>query len=113
MLLIEAKNISKHYDAASRLTVLNNVDISNPNINHSLTGATINMLIEEELLLQYANDVGMKIRDEQIKHAINSIEQQNNMSNGAMIEHLKNSGVTIESFKKQITGELIKYNINI
>jgi lipoprotein-releasing system ATP-binding protein len=26
--LIEAKNISKHYDAASRLTVLNNVDIS-------------------------------------------------------------------------------------
>jgi lipoprotein-releasing system ATP-binding protein len=28
MVLIEAKNISKHYDSASRLTVLNHVDIS-------------------------------------------------------------------------------------
>lgn len=102
------------YDFETRkklLAVLNNIDVSNPNINHSLIASTINMLIEEELLLQYANDVGMKIKDEQIKNAINSIENQNNMPNGAMIEHLKNSGVTIESFKKQITGELIKYNI--
>lgn len=102
------------YDFETRkklLAVLNNMDVSNPHVNHSLMAATINMLVEEELLLQHANDIGMKIKDEQIKYAINSIEHQNNMQNGAMLAHLKNKGVTIESFKKQITGELIKYNI--
>ncbi len=111
--LVNDQPITK-YDFQSRknmITVLNNVDVSNPNINHSLNSATINMLIGEEILMQYASEMGMKIREEQIIDAVGTIEKQNNMPSGGMAQMLKSRGLTTESFKKQITGELIKYNI--
>ena len=111
--LVNDQPITK-YDFESRkkmVLVLNNIDNSNPSVDAQLNNGLINVLIEEELLNQHAASVGGKITETQIDNAISTIEQRNNMPKGGMKAFLKERGLEIESFRKQMAGELIKHNI--
>ena len=106
--------LSDKYDFESRkkmVMVLNNIDNSSPSVDAKLNNGIINVLIEEELLNQHAASVGGKITSTQIDNAISTIEQRNNMPNGGMAAFMKERGLQMESFKKQIAGEIIKHNI--
>ncbi|MEA0970293.1 SurA-related peptidylprolyl isomerase [Candidatus Megaera venefica] len=111
--LVNDQPITK-YDFESRkkmVMVLNNIDNSSPSVDAKLNNGIINVLIEEELLNQHAASVGGKITSTQIDNAISTIEQRNNMPNGGMAAFMKERGLQMESFKKQIAGEIIKHNI--
>ena len=111
--LVNDQPITK-YDFESRkkmVMVLNNIDNSSPAVDAKLNNGIINVLIEEELLNQHAASVGGKITPAQIDNAISTIEQRNNMPNGGMAAFMKERGLQMESFKKQIAGEIIKHNI--
>ncbi len=90
---------------------LNKIDNSNPQIDAQLNKDIINILIEEELLNQHWQKGGAKISKEEIDNAISIIEQRNKMPKGYLLQYMRELGVNIDSFKKQITSELIKYNI--
>ena len=90
---------------------LNKIDNSNPQVNSQLNKDILNILIEEELLNQHAEKVGGKISKAEIDNAISTIEERNKMPKGHLLQHLKELGVSIDSFRKQIKSELIKYNI--
>ncbi|GAB4163510.1 MAG: hypothetical protein Tsb006_2600 [Rickettsiaceae bacterium] len=111
--LVNDEPITK-YDFVSRkklVTVLNNVDTSDPSVEAALNRNILNALIEEALLRQHADKVGGKISKEQVDNAILTIEQRNNMPKGGIKILLKEKGLEMESFRKQITGEIIKANI--
>ncbi len=111
--LVNDQPITK-YDFESRkkmVIVLNNIDNSNPSVDAKLNNGIINVLIEEELLNQHAASVGGKITPAQVDNAISTIEQRNNMPKGGMITFMKEHGLQMESFRKQIAGEIIKHNI--
>ena len=102
------------YDFESRkkmVAMLNNIDISDPIIDASLNSDILNILIEEELLNQHARRVGGTISKADLDNAIATIEQRNNMPKNGMHAYLTEKGLDIESFRKQIESELIKYNI--
>ena len=111
--LVNDQPITK-YDFESRkkmVLVLNNIDNSNPSVDAQLNNGLINVLIEEELLNQHAASVVGKITEAQIDNAISTIEQRNNMPKGGMKAFLKERGLEIESFRKQMASELIKHHI--
>ncbi len=111
--LVNDQPITK-YDFESRkkmVVVLNNIDNSNPSVDANLNNGILNILIEEELLNQHAASVGGKITPEQVDAAISTIEQRNNMPKGGMKAFMKERGVQMESFKRQIASEIVKHNI--
>ncbi len=102
------------YDFESRkkmAVVLNNIDVSDPTMDVRLNSDILNILIEEELLNQHAEKVGGAVSKADLDNAIATIEQRNNMPKNGMRAYLTEKGLDTESFRKQIKGELIKYNI--
>ncbi len=111
--LVNDKPITK-YDLETRkqmAIVLNNIDNSALSLDAKLNVNILNILIEEELLNQHAKKVGGVVREQEIDDAIRAIEQRNNMLKGKMYNYLGEKNVDMESFRKQIKGELFKYNI--
>lgn len=90
---------------------LNNVDIDNAMMNKKINQDVLNMLIEEALLNQHSKKVGATISEAAIQNAIATIEERNKMPKGELVKYLQNQGVNITTFKDQVQGELIKYNI--
>ena len=102
------------YDFESRksmIVTLNNIDVSDPAVSSKINGDILNILIEEELLDQHAEKVGGEVSKKEIDNAIGTIEERNKMPKNGMQKHMKESGVDIEVFRKQIRSELIKNNI--
>jgi parvulin-like peptidyl-prolyl isomerase len=102
------------YDFESRkkmAVVLNNIDVSDPTMDARLNSDILNILIEEELLNQHAEKVGGAVSKADLDNVIATIEQRNNMPKNGMRAYLTEKGLDTESFRKQIKGELIKYNI--
>lgn len=98
-------------DRKNMVVTLNEVDLSDSLTELKLNSEILNILIEEELLNQHAEKIGANISKEELEEAIASIEERNKMPKGGMYKTLKEKGVNISSFKKQIKGELIKQNI--
>lgn len=100
------------FEARKKMAIIhNNIDASNSAVNARLNHDVLNVLIEEELLNQHAEKVGGKIGEAEIANAISIIEERNKMPKGHLVPYLKNQGINIDSFKAQLRGELIKYNI--
>ena len=102
------------YEFQSRkkmIMALNHVkDITNFSEAKQINTIALNSLIDDELLYQHSKKVGAKISDEDLSEAIISIEERNKMPKGHLMNFLKSNGV-VDSFKSQITAELIKTNI--
>ena len=102
------------YDFESRKNMvvsLNDIDISDSSIEFSLNKHIVNLLIEEQLLHQYAEKNGEEVTNEQIDDAIRDIEKRNNMPHGHMKTVFKERNIEIASFRAQLAGEIIKNNI--
>lgn len=111
--LVNDKPITK-YDFESRkkmVIVLNNIDASDQAINAKINNSVLNLLIEEELLNQHAASVNGRVSKEQLDSAIATIEKRNNMPKGGMAALMNEQGLSMESFRRQIAGEIIKHNI--
>lgn len=98
-------------DRKNMVVTLNEIDLSDSFTELKLNSEILNILIEEELLNQHAETIGASVSKEELDEAVASIEARNKMPKGGMYELMKEKGVNINSFKKQIKGELIKQNI--
>lgn len=90
---------------------LNNIDIATPEIEKNLEQQIVNILIEEELLIQHDKKSGDSIGDKDIDMYINRLAEINNMDKNALYNDLKEKKVSIDSFRRQIKGEIIKHRI--
>lgn len=98
-------------DRIKMVAFLSNIDISNARNNDGLKIAALNSLIDEELLEQQQNKMGIKISKEEIASGIRNIEGQNNMPKGHLISVLRQNGISVESFEKKIAIDILKYRL--
>jgi parvulin-like peptidyl-prolyl isomerase len=111
--LVNDKPITKYeFESRKQMAVtLNNIDIVDSVMERKLNSEILDILIEEELLNQHAETVGGVISKADLDEAISSIEQRNNMPKNGMSKFLKEKKLNVESFRRQIKGELIRHNI--
>lgn len=103
------------YDLESRkniIAVLNNIDFSDNSIDiRQINSNILNILIEEETLKQYSDQLGNIVGEQEIDNAISLMEKKNNMQKGGIKQYLTSYDLDINSFRQQVQGELIKRNI--
>ena len=64
-------------------------------------------LINVRLQLQEAKNAGVKVSDEELKEAVDSIKKKYSMSDDAFTESLKNEGFTFEEYKKRLWEQIV------
>lgn len=98
-------------DRVRMVAFLSNIDQSSIKNNKELRYVALNSLIDEELLEQQQNKMGLKITTEDVENGIRNIESQNKMSHGDLLGMLRQNGISVDSFKKKIAIDILKYRI--
>jgi parvulin-like peptidyl-prolyl isomerase len=80
-------------------------------MDSKLNSDILNILIEEELLNQHSEKIGGTISNKELDEAIATLEQRNKMPENGLSSYLMERGLSMNSFRQQIKGELIKTNI--
>jgi len=111
--IVNDKPITKYeFEARKKIVaIFSNADASDPKIEKQLNENVMNVLVEEEVIRQYSDKIGMKISDEDVTNAIATIEERNKMPKGHIVNVLSERNADVSSFKTQIRGELIKSNL--
>lgn len=111
--IVNDRPITKYEFSARKklVTSLNKIEPQSGSAERKLNKDILNILIEEELLSQYSEKIGVKISEEEIDNAIKMIEDRNKMPRNYLSQYMSEIGVNIDSFRAQLKGELIKYKI--
>ncbi|MGM0905867.1 MAG: SurA N-terminal domain-containing protein [Pseudomonadota bacterium] len=84
---------------------------SDPEYMRSLRSRVLEQLIEQELLVQYAEDSGMRVGPEQVKAAIRDIPQfrtAGQFDNDVYLMALRNAGYSPEAFAKVMQQDMTR-----
>lgn len=84
---------------------------SDPNYMRTLRSRVLEQLIEQELLVQYAANNGMRVGSQQVKAAIRDIPQfrtAGQFDNDVYLMALRNAGFTPESFAKVMQQDMTR-----
>lgn len=84
---------------------------SDPDYMRNLRSGVLEQLIEQELLVQYAEDNGMRVGPEQVKAAIRDISQfrtAGQFDNDVYLMALRNAGYSPESFAKVMQQDMTR-----
>jgi peptidyl-prolyl cis-trans isomerase SurA len=74
---------------------------------HKVEKEILNEMIEERLMLQFANNNNIKILDEDIKTAIEDVKKQNNFTDEMLEKVLKNENVTINDYRERLKEQMM------
>lgn len=102
------------YDLEARKELLvntQNITFNNEEEHKIFHKRLLEQLIEEHLISDTANQMGININNDTLDSVIRSIEKRNNLPDGGMIALLEDKGLSVESYRDQIRYELIKSNI--
>lgn len=77
-----------------------------PEIRNKLSKQVIKSLIEERLKMQAAKRNNISISGEDVEDAIRRIEKSQNKPEGSLVKMITDKGLSTESFKQQIKGEV-------
>src|SRR3989337_2660106 len=91
---VKGKSFLILYDMRSRDKDLKNDDI------YRVEKEVLNEMIEEKLMLQFAEDNNIKVSDEEIKLAIEDIKKQNNFTDEMLEKDLNKDNITLNDYKE-------------
>jgi peptidyl-prolyl cis-trans isomerase SurA len=66
----------------------------------------LNEMVEERLMLQFANDNNIKASDEDIKTAIEDIKKQNNFTDEMLEQELNKENMTLNDYKERLREQI-------
>ena len=72
-----------------------------------LNKQVLDSLIEKKLIMQFANNQGIKIENQFLEETINSIALQNKMTINELQESVERDGLSFRSFRGEINYQLI------
>ncbi len=75
-------------------------------MRQKITPQITSMLIEEQLKLQEANDLGIEVTETQIQEGLERISEQNNIPVAQFIGMLESAGINPETLHDQIRAEI-------
>ena len=73
----------------------------------ALRSQVLQQMIDEQLQLQMAARIGIKVSEAQLTQALQRIAQQNNMTVNQLLQSAQSNGFTESSFKKEIKKEIL------
>ncbi len=80
---------------------------NNPQLREQVRRFVITSLVNETIQRQYANDVGIRVTENDLAQAYHSLEEQNNIPEGEFNKHLESVGVPEESMTSQVDAQII------
>ena len=97
---VKGKSFMVLYDMRSRDKDLKNDDI------YRVEKEVLNEMIEEKLMLQFAEDNNIKVSDEEIKLAIEDIKKQNNFTDEMLEKELNKENITLNDYKERLRAQI-------
>src|SRR3989337_4410884 len=97
---VKGKRFMVLYDMRSRDKDLKNDDI------YRVEKEVLNEMIEEKLMLQFAEDNNIKVSDEEIKLAIEDIKKQNNFTDEMLEKDLNKDNITLNDYKERLRAQI-------
>lgn len=73
--------------------------------------AVLDGLIEEQIIVQQGQKLGIKVADEEVLGAIEGIEERNKMRKGQLIAQMSGNGVDPATFRSKIRTEILKNKV--
>ncbi|HJV05698.1 MAG TPA: peptidylprolyl isomerase [Chromobacteriaceae bacterium] len=101
--VITQYDLQRRMDDATKQLVAQKVTPPAPDV---LAKQVLEQMITEEVQLQYANNSGIRIEDNDVEQAIANLAQQNKLSVAALQARLAKEGVPLARFKDEIRREL-------
>lgn len=71
----------------------------------------IDNLVEKVLLLREAKKTGIDVNEDEVSSAIEKIKKENKIDQEALLSALKKEGVTFESYKEEVKGQIIRSKV--
>ena len=71
----------------------------------------LNGMIEEELLLQRADDLGLSVSDDALNAAIDDVQQQNKLTRLQLIAALEQQGMSFDSYRDNMQNQILRYQL--
>jgi peptidyl-prolyl cis-trans isomerase SurA len=98
-------------EASEQVRALNDEERSKVFKNNE--AAFLEKLIDMKLQIQEAGRLGIQVREEEVKEAIENIKKKYQMTDAALEESLKKEGLTFAEYKKRLSDQiLISQGIN-
>jgi peptidyl-prolyl cis-trans isomerase SurA len=69
--------------------------------------AFLEKLIDMRLQIQEAKRLGLQVREEEVKQAIENIKKKYQMTDAALEESLKKEGLTFDEYKKRLSDQIL------
>ena len=66
----------------------------------------LNEMVEERLMLQFAEDNNIKVSDEEIKSAIEDIKKQNSFTDEMLEKELNKENITLNDYKERLRAQI-------
>jgi len=101
---ITNSELNKKKEKIAKLLTQQGEDIPS---DKKITKLSLEQLITEKLVFEYALIQGISISEEQLNNVLNSIASSNNMSNEELIKEIEKDGSTYSDFRKDIRMQLL------
>jgi peptidyl-prolyl cis-trans isomerase SurA len=77
----------------------------------ALRREVLDRLIDDELILQQANELKLSIGNEQIDASIEEIKKQNNLTDEQLREALRSQGMTMAAYRADLRRQLLRFRV--
>lgn len=71
----------------------------------------LDMMIAELLMEQRSAEIGIEVTDDDIEKAITDVERQNNISRDQLEQALLAQGLTLQSYRQQLSRQIMRYKL--
>ncbi|WP_027715348.1 SurA N-terminal domain-containing protein [Desulfuromonas sp. TF] len=68
-------------------------------------------LIEKTLLMQKADELRIKVAEDEIEEAINEVQKQNKLTREQLIEALQSEGMGYEKYRENLRQQILRYKL--
>jgi peptidyl-prolyl cis-trans isomerase SurA len=77
----------------------------------ALRHEVLERLIDDELILQQANELKLSISSEQVDASIEEIKKQNSLTDDQLREALRTQGMTMAAYRADLRRQLLRYRV--
>jgi len=77
----------------------------------SLRRALLSELIEETLISQRIDELGLKVADDELEAAIQDVQKQNKLTRDQLIEALQLEGMTLEAYRENLRKQILRFKL--
>ncbi|MFO7766184.1 MAG: SurA N-terminal domain-containing protein [Pelovirga sp.] len=76
-----------------------------------LRQSALEQLINDQLLLQRARELDLRVSEQEIETAVEDVMSSNNLDRDALELALKTEGMTLDSYREQIRNDILRYKL--